>query len=240
MKFFQNLLIFLFCTVAIFSSKAQTDTIQPQKWYTYLGMERLMSISEHDDKFILDLVSNDTLLTNSKAADTIHIIKKLDENHFIIQKSSRSNYGLLKRTKFAGDEMISVGTYAEGETLESVEKKYNEGMLPSWKSLEERYFYSKYKIEKLKNAPGLDQITRKDLLTSLQWRKPLGEKLKMYLEDSNGERTYRVHRFVKDFRNRKFIELGYNPYLDIPYNFEKQFEGDEEVQRLLTEEISFD
>ena len=94
-------------------------------------------------------------------------------------------------------------------------------------------------IDKLEKAPGLDKLTREDLLTAMQWRRPLSEKLQKYLEDTGGKRQFMIYRFVETYRNQKLVELGYNPYKRVTYNFAKQFEGDEEILKLLNEEIRF-
>ena len=93
-------------------------------------------------------------------------------------------------------------------------------------------------MEQLEQAPGLDQLKREDLLTALQWREPLSNKLQKYLEDTNGEGpSYMLYRFVEAYRNKKLVALGYNPYKRVVYNFEKQFNNDPEIMRLLQEEI---
>ena len=60
------------------------------------------------------------------------------------------------------------------------------------------------------------------------------------MEDYPETKPFRMYRFVESKGQQKFIELGYNPYKPVTYNFEKQFEGDEEVIKALTEPMSFD
>ena len=124
--------------------------------------------------------------------------------------------------------------------METVLEKYENQEVPAYATLFSRLLFTRAKLNTLKNAPGLDQITREDLIASLQWRQDISHALKSYAEDNPDMQQYRLYRMVQNYRDQKLFLMGYNPYKEVVYNWEKQFAGDDEVIKLLTEPISFD
>ena len=100
--------------------------------------------------------------------------------------------------------------------------------------------FSETKTKELDQAPGYDEVTREAMLGALSIRKEITPILKQYMMDNPDTKSWRMYRFVELKGQQKFIELGYNPYKRVPYNFEKQFEGDEEIIKALTTPMSFE
>ncbi|WP_394971832.1 hypothetical protein [uncultured Croceitalea sp.] len=235
--FFSNMLLIFFLTTALKAQHKPLDK-EPIKWFSYISPGEISNIIEYADKLVLESISE---LSDDKRPklDTVHIIKKVDNNFFIIEKKSRKGFGLMERTANTTSGYIEINAPLEAESITALEAKLKAGM-PSWKSLESRRFYTEEKFNSLKKAPGLNEITREDLITSLTWREPLGTLLKAYVEDNKEKGKYKIYRFMEAYRNKKLIELGYNPYKMVAYNFEEMFNGDEEIIKLLTEEVTFD
>ncbi|WP_299223723.1 hypothetical protein [uncultured Aquimarina sp.] len=205
-------------------------------WYAYNASGELGSCTIFEDKIIFKspLDSN-----NEKSISTVFIEKRLDDRHMIVRNDDKKPpYAIIQVIK-TGKSILKMAPIVKGISINSVEKSFKENKTPNWINLTEKDWYTEKQIEQLKKAPGLDKLTRDDLLLSMQWRKPLSEKIQQYLKDTKGERQFMVYRFVNEYRNKKLVELGYNPYKFVEYNLEKQFEGDEEVLKLLFEEIKF-
>ncbi len=207
-----------------------------QIWYAYNASGELGSCTILKDKIIFKSPLDSD---NEKSVSTVFIEKRLDDQHIIVRNDNKKPpYAVLKIIK-ADQSILKMAPIVKGISVDSVEKSFKENEIPNWISLTEKDWYTKEQIERLKKAPGLNELTRDDLLLSMQWQKPLSEKIKQFLQDTKGERQFMIYRFVNEYRNKKLVELGYNPYKFVEYNLEKQFAGDEEVLKLLFEEIKF-
>ncbi len=220
----------------------QNQPLPPQKegkdkevWYAYSMSGDLMSCTVYDDKMVFNsLVGSE----NEKGISVVILEKRLDSLHLVIRNDKKTPpYAVMSLRK--NGEVLKMAPVLTGTSISDVEKRFKEGLMPSWISLTEQDWYTKEKIAMMEKAPGLDELKREDLLTSLRWRDQLSEKLQQYLEEKGAERPFMIYRFVEAYRNQKLVELGYNPYKRVPYNLHKQFENDEEIMRLLTEEIKF-
>ncbi len=175
-----------------------------------------------------------------KTTDTVLIKKRLDAAHCIVFNGrKRPPYALIRMKENVPKGTLKIDVLDKGVAIDSLDLIFEKKSFPSWTDLMAQQWYSASTLARLKQAPGLNEIKRQDMLTALQWRKALSEKIKAYLEDTGGARPFMIYRFVENYRNHKLVELGYNPYKRVPYNLQEQFKNDKEILRLLNEEIQF-
>ncbi|GMN08944.1 hypothetical protein MTsPCn9_06000 [Croceitalea sp. MTPC9] len=228
----------LILTINSVFAQDNESLIAPIKWHSYTQPGELMYFTEYKDKLVIERRSEGDNYAEPRLKN-IMIVKRIDDSHYIVEEEDKEGFVLLKKVMSANNQVLDISFPIEGKTVENVGEQFENGV-PIWKSLEAIRFYSQEKFQEVKKLPGLNEVKREDLIKSLQWRKPLGEMLEAYLKDSDGSRPYQIYRFLEAYQKKKFVELGYNPYKMIAYNFEKQFAGDEEIIKLLTEEITFD
>ncbi|MEM6894767.1 MAG: hypothetical protein AAF554_13830 [Bacteroidota bacterium] len=211
----------------------------PQKSYALNAYGDIMVLLEIED-LLLSWEEREDPGRDAIRIDTMFIRKRLDEKTFIVQRNGSEAYGLMQRTIIVPDSIALVDGSLGGESVKEVEDKYKANQIATTSIWNQQMLFSRSRVNELLEAPGLDQITRKDLITALNWREEIGENLKAFLEANPDMSPYRLSRFVENWRNQKLVTLGYNPYKQVVYNWEKQFEGDEEVIQMLTQPISFD
>ena len=207
----------------------------PKKSYVFNSYGDKVTFIELQDMFL----SIEEKEGQESRIDTIRIVKRLTENDFIITER-RNRFALMHREILVPDSIVSMGAAIEGKSIEEIENAHKKSGIPIYASLRARYGFSASKIEQMEKAPGLDKITREDLVKSLSWRSEIGDMLKAYLEQNGDTQQFRIMQMAQNFGKRKLVELGYNPYRQVVYNWHKQFEDDEEVMRLLNEPVSFD
>ena len=206
-----------------------------QTWYTFDRQGEIGSCTIYENKMVFNSLLNSE---NEKGVTEVIIEKRLNDGHLIIRNDEKSPpYAVISLD--SDRDVLKMTPMIAGTSVSEAEKNFKEAKISQWISLKGQEWYSKTKMKELENSPGLDKLTREDLLASLQWREPLSEKLQQYLEDANGERAYMIYRFVENFRNQKLVALGYNPYKQVVYNLHEQFKDDSEIMALLTEDIKF-
>ena len=206
-------------------------------WYFFSSEGELGNCTFYDDKIVFKSSVNSN---NNNDTTTLFIEKRLDNQYLIVRNNDRKPPYAIISIEITDRSILNVAsTTITGTSIDEVEEKFNKNPIPIWVDLTGRDCYTKKQIDQLEKAPGLDELTREDLLTSLQWRQPLSEKLKAYLEDNGDNGRFRIYRFVENYRNQRLVELGYNPYKQVTYNLYKRFKEDEEIMRLLNEEIKF-
>lgn len=230
----------LFCFSGFTQNSTKMEPEFPQKCYLFDSYGDVNSLTELENMFLSKEERETVDEDNMVRIDTVMIEKRLGNHDFIISREGRKGYAVLHREIIVADSVIGINTPFEGETIEEVEKQFNEKDIPNYARLQMRYAFSLSKKEQMDNAPGLDEISREDLIQSFKWREAIGGMLKTLLEENPDMPRYRFMRFVEEYRNQKLIELGYNPYKQVVYNWEKQFEGDEEVIELLTQPVTFE
>ncbi len=209
------------------------------KWYLFSNDGELSSYNEYENMI---LVRQEREIQDEQyqlRVDTIIVNKRLDADHMIVSNPGREGFGIMKRNDVKKDSIMKMWPLVEGKTIAEVETKFNEKEVHSWMVLNARFFYSEAMIQAMKQAPGLDQVRREDLMTSLNFRKELSPLLEAYLKDQQELPFYRLRRFVDAFRNQKLVLLGYNPYKRVRYNWHEQFKDDAEVMELLEKPISY-
>ncbi|WP_299764385.1 hypothetical protein [uncultured Dokdonia sp.] len=231
------LLLCLSCKAQKRLNNRQNDV--QEEWFVYANYGEVNSWTLHEDKMIFKSPWD---TTNPKGIDTVYmyIQKELPVNHIVVRnKRKKEPYAILDIEKTIDGKKIAMTPIVSGNSIQEVIKKFNTEKTPSWIDLRKRYWYSKEVIMSLDTMPGLDEVTPEDMLTALQWREPLANRLQAYLEDTKGARSFMVYRFVEQYRNEQLIELGYNPYKQVIFNLEEQFKDAPEVLKLLKEEIKF-
>ncbi|MBW1294493.1 hypothetical protein [Aquimarina litoralis] len=226
----------LICFSLFINAQEGNNTNDSSIWYSYTTEGEMISCELLEDKIVYRSPFNSD---DAKNVSTLWIRKKLDKDHFVVYNKLRKPQYAILHIAQSNANVLKITTVLKGDSIESLEKDFQGNKLPAWIGLFEKDWYSEKYIKQLKNSPGLDELKRADLLTAMQWRKPLSSQIQEYLKDTQGKRQFMIYRFVNEFRNRKLVELGYNPYKRVSYNFKKQFEGDEEILNLLFEEIKF-
>ncbi|PRX54774.1 hypothetical protein [Flagellimonas meridianipacifica] len=211
----------------------------PQKCYLFNNYGDKVVFLEREDMFLSKELRESVDGKDNFRLDTVRIVKRLSENDFIIAER-RGNFALMHREVLVPNSIVAMGGPIEGKSVEEIVATYNETGIPKHTPLQMYYAFSEAKVLELNSAPGLDEIKREDLITSLSWRKEIGEMLKEYLELQEDVPRYRMRRMVENYKNKKLVDLGYNPYKLVEYNWHKQFEKDEEIMKLLNAPVSFE
>lgn len=232
-----SLLILLLGTAVL---SQESPRALPEVLYT---LTQFGDVTRYEEKSNIFLVTEELELAqedDTPRSDTIVIKKRIDSNTFIVGRPNLERVAVMRRTEIVKDSVYFFGPLFEGESEEVVLEKFQNEPTPAYASLFSKILFTREKLLDLKDAPGLDRITRSDLLASLQWREGIGEAIQSYMVDNPEAQFYRLRRMVDNYRNQKLVLLGYNPYKQVEYNWEKQFAGDDEVLQRLTEPISFD
>ncbi|NKI32393.1 hypothetical protein [Croceivirga thetidis] len=233
MKKIGILLIFL---LTFTNTTGQENSI----WYSFGNEGDKTKIRELKDIILYEEVKEEESPYPARV-DTLDIVKRIDASNYIIFKPNRQGDYALMTTDLIHDGAIkSIGIYYPSETAEQVEKLYTNNGLPLWKDLTKTWVFTEKKVLELENAPGYDEATREAVLEALSIRQGISPDLKAFQQEFPDTKSWQLYRFVEVKAQHKFIELGYNPYKRVVYNFEKQFAGDEEVIKALTEPMSFD
>ena len=217
------------------SALAQENSI----WYAY-GMEGdKQKISEFKEFITYESVQEES--PYPARVDTVWIEKRINDSIYIVTNRTREGAVALMASRWLQDGAIkSIGIYYPTDDFNSLEPLYNEKGLPAWQELTRRWVFSEAKTKELDQAPGYDEVTREAMLGALSIRKEVTPFIKQYMTDNPDTKSWRMYRFVEVKAQQKFIELGYNPYKRVAYNFEKQFAGDEEIIKALTQPMSFE
>lgn len=212
----------------------------PQKCYAYDRNGDVRSMTELENMFVSTEEREIEDEFDKIRIDTLIINKRLGDNEFVISRKGGAGYGLVLREILEPDAVAVFNAPIRGTTIEEVEKKYAEGGFVKHANLQTQYVYSETKKNEIEKAPGLDEITREDLIKSLSWRKEIGEMLKTMVEENPDLSRFRVRSYIEEYRKLKLVMLGYNPYKQVEYNWQKKFADDEEIIKLLTKTVSFD
>lgn len=232
-------MVFWVVACATLSSTVQNvKEEKPEVWYMYNSYGEMGSCTIHNDKILFRSNLDDV---SEKSIDTVFIEKRLSDHNFVLRKDGKApSYAWAQIKRGDHKDVLTMNTLGRGNSKKEVLQLISKDSVPVWSDLTIRQFYSGRKMEQLKKAPGLDKIKREDLFTSLQWRAPLQSKLEAYVKGAGERGPYMIYRFIENFQKQKLVELGYNPFKQVPYNFEKQFDGDTEILKLLRKDITFD
>ncbi|MEO0570467.1 MAG: hypothetical protein AAF039_02105 [Bacteroidota bacterium] len=224
------------CLFISFISHGQENSI----WYSFSLQGDKTKITELKDLMLYEQVREEKSPYPARV-DTVDILKRLNDSTYIIFKPNREgDFALMASRRLQKGSIKSIGIYYPSENLEMAVSMYTKNGLPKWKELTTRWVFSGEKVSELEKAPGYDEVTREAILDALSIRQKISPVLKAYMEQHPDTKPFRMYRLVEVKAQHRFIELGYNPYKRVPYNFEKQFEGDAEVIKALTEPMSFE
>ncbi len=231
-----SLVPIIVCLFSFVMADAQENSI----WYSYSLQGDKTKITELRDLILYEQVKEEESPYPARV-DTVDIVKRLNDSTYVVFRPSRAgDFALMASTWLFNGAIKSIGIYYPSESIEAVESSFQKDHLPDWRELTTRWVFSEGKVKELESAPGYDEVTREAILEALDIRKGISPLLKAYMEDFPDTKPFRLYRFVEVKAQHKFIALGYNPYKQVPYNFEKQFEGDEEVIKALMEPMSFE
>ncbi len=226
--------------VVLFFSFFTAQSQENSTWYSFSLYGDTQKITELEEVILYEEVREEDSPYPARI-DTVYIEKRLNDSIYVVANPrGKEAFALMANTKIMDDAIKSVGIYYPSDTVEAVEATYAKKGLPLWNELTVRWVFSEEKAKELVDAPGYDEVTREAMLEALTVREEISDALKGYLQDHPDTQSFRLYRFVELKAQQKFIQLGYNPYKQVEYNFEKQFEGDEEVIKLLTAPASFD
>ena len=225
--------------VGLFTS-VSASAQENSTWYAY-GMEGdKQKITEYKDIITYQSVQEEESPYPARV-DTVFIEKRINDSIYIVTNRTREGAVALMASRWLHDgDVKSIGIYYPTDDFDSLEPLYKEKGLPAWQELTRRWVFSEAKTKELDQAPGYDEVTREAMLGALSIRKEITPSIKEYMTDNPDTKSWRMYRFVEVKAQQKFIELGYNPYKRVAYNFEKQFAGDEEIIKALTAPISFE
>lgn len=220
-------------TISSFSSFAQEPILGT--WY----------IIESDGKSRERIVlSKDALITERLITYNVEqpYWKEEKKSAFFSIEEKESSYQTVgfspeKNQYFAGEFWVSqkgelnifqlIGGSASPE--EALKKLNNK----EYKQLLAKTYFSKQRMEEIQQLPTLGNLTKDDLLTTMNAVLKHSEKLEKYINES-GEKHARFMavKAIENLKNQKFIELGYNPFLfSDPYYMER-FQEDKDVEGL--------
>jgi hypothetical protein len=234
MKTLCCLVIYFFCIT--FTATGQENST----WYSFgMGGDKT-KITELKDFILYQQVVEEESPYPARI-DTVRIAERLNDSTYILNKKSKQgDFAIMASTWPQDGAVKSIGIYYPSQTAEAAKSRYLKEGLPVWGALTTRWVFSDKKANELELAPGYDEVTREAVLEAFSVREEISPAIKAYAKEHPDTKPFRFYRFVELKGQHKFIELGYNPYKPVSYNFEKQFEGDEEVIKALTETISFD
>ncbi|MEM8846860.1 MAG: hypothetical protein AAGD17_07130 [Bacteroidota bacterium] len=236
-----SLLSFLigYHTTVLAQNSFDEDLPFPKRCYLFTTKGDKVIFTEKKDLFISKVMRKSVDGKADFKLDTAQIVKRLSKNDFIITER-KNRYVLLHRKVLVPDSIVGMGGPIEGESMEEIVKIYKTKGLPVHTTLHMYYGFSEAKITELELAPGLNKIKRQDLITALSWRKEIGSILRDFKRTKERPPHFRIKRMIENYRNKKLVDLGYNPFRPVTYNWRMQFENDKEVIRLLNEPIGLD
>ena len=209
-------------------------------WYAYSLQGDKQRITETKDLILYEQV-REAESPYPARIDTVAIGKRLNDSTYIVTRlRGREAFALMATSIRDGGQIKAIGVYYPADSMEAVETAYLDNGLPEWFALTMNWVFSEAGAHRLEGLPGYDEVTRDAVLEALAIREEISPALKAYAQAHPDTKPFRMYRFVEVKGQQKFIELGYNPYKPVPYNFEKQFEGDEAVIKALTQPVSFD
>ncbi|MEM1336212.1 MAG: hypothetical protein AAF717_01820 [Bacteroidota bacterium] len=209
-------------------------------WYSYNLYGDKQKITELEEVILYEEVREEASPYPARV-DTVYIEKRINDSiYVVVNPRGNEEFALMAASQIVEGTIKAVGFYHPSNSAQAVETAYTNAGLPAWNALTVKWIFSEAKTKLLEDAPGYDEVTREAMIEALTVRESVGPMLKEYLEENPDTKPSYLYRFVELKAQQKFIALGYNPYKQVEYNFEKQFEGDEEVIKLLTTPMSYE
>ena len=228
------LCIFLIGIVA----HAQRNMPLPEgDWYVITGsMEAKLSI---DDKY---LILNPIPRTDDgykRPADTIKIVKQGKAGLILMEKDGEREMALFRVQMLDNGNSVSLSEVETSESKETLLDIMENTPEPTDRELfDTNFIFSKSVYDSFKSNKGYDKMTAEDLKTALIARNSRSKRMQDYL-DANPDadiQEYKIRRMTQDVLEKTFLVLGYNPYLEVEYNFRETFADKEEIINLLEQQ----
>lgn len=239
----------VFTTILVALSLSLTNCVAQQnqnvlpfnpegKWYSFTkdGSTRETHIVK-DTIFITS--KSPYMEPGEEQIDTI-FLEKLDDHHSISTRTGWDSKAILKFELNEDTSIISITPIAKSKDKADLYAKMNKDSIPSWISLQSMHAYSKASFDQIQQYPGLDEITREDLIKAFDARKDISPLLTTYVKANPNAGRYRLMSMVNDYRDLVMIKMGYNPYKMLKGDPYKRFENDAEVMRILNEPMSWE
>ena len=169
-----------------------------------------------------------------RPADTIHILSRGKSGLLLCEKKDEPEMAVLRLTNEDGVLQITEVLTSEDKNELIEEMESNEGVSGS-ELFKANYMYSEEVFLNLDKAKGLDEVTADDLEKALLKRNEFGRKMEemMRKDPELEEDRYRLRRIGEKLMNRTFLQLGYNPFKEVEYNFETMFPNRPDLIELL-------
>ena len=122
----------------------------------------------------------------------------------------------------------------------SVEKAYQSLDDNKYKEMMANTFYSEDRMKEIMQMPDLGSLTKEDLLTTIKYVQSHTELLNSFINEHADQRVrFLVSRAAENLKNRKFIELGYNPFKYTEPYFMDKFKDDPDLEKLNEQSVHF-
>ncbi|MEL6812528.1 MAG: hypothetical protein AAFP76_14460 [Bacteroidota bacterium] len=171
--------------------------------------------------------------------DTIQVVEAYPNGLRLMYDVGRKRYGLALFSLNETKDRISITLVDEEkgkEDLQALAESFDISTVSEFR--EQRVIYSEEKRNALWASPGLDELTAADMKTVLTTRKNWETRMKEDYLSKNPQETelpYKMYRQISYYMDGLFIQKGYNPYKQVPYNFEEQFKDHPDIIKLLQE-----
>ncbi len=208
------------------------------KWYSYTNDFSIRETVFIDGLWI-NTVTNPYVEDSKPRVDTSYF-KKLKDNYYLLSRLRAKQKVVTKIMVDSLKTTMTIQFVAQGKDEAVLLDTYQSIPESPWTTLQEVKAYSKVRFDELKSAPGLDKISREDVIRSLKVREKISPMLLEYVKANPDEGKYRVFQMVNDYRNKVLVEMGYNPFKMLKGNPMKRFENDEEIMKLLNEPMSWE
>ena len=116
---------------------------------------------------------------------------------------------------------------------ESVEEAYQKLDENKYKPLMSKTLYSKERLEEINALPPLKDITKQELIETIKHVQSFGPMMEDFMNhDTNSRARFMIVRAAEHLREKKFIELGYNPFIFTEEFYMDKFKDDPDIEAL--------
>ncbi|MFP2997833.1 hypothetical protein ABN763_18110 [Spongiivirga sp. MCCC 1A20706] len=208
------------------------------KWFTYNINYQVVESVLNDNMWIATTKDYNNE-SSTPQVDTSYI-KKLEGKHYLISRLGWKRKTVAKFELANNGSVLNVTPVVQGEDEAILLKTYKNETEKPWNALQTMQLLNAARFEQLKNAPGMDEMTREDMIKSFEARKEISPMIIEYMKANPDAGRYRIQRMVNDYRNKVMIKMGYNPFKMLKGNPYKRFENDTEIMKLLNEPMSWE
>ncbi|NER19058.1 hypothetical protein [Spongiivirga citrea] len=247
MNFRNNFLMAAIMLLAVTSCQAQKTNEKPVDstatsingaWYTYNANFQIRE-SVIKDTLWINTTSDPNFESDTPEIDTTYI-RKLSDDYYLMTRPGWKRKRVAKLELAENNSVLKISPVTQGEDEKVLLETYKTEPVKAWAELQTMNLLNNDRFEQLKNAPGMDEMTRDDVIKSLAARKEISPMLLEYYKANPKRGKFSLYRMVNDYRNEVMIKMGYNPYKMLKGDPFKKFENDAEVMKLLNEPMSWE